>query len=418
VITALLTGLGIALIAFAVTWAICLRIRNYSFLDVAWSYGVMVLAPIYAAMGPGDAKRKWIFAAVGMAWSFRLGTYIFLRVLRHHPQEDVRYEGLRKRWPGAGMFLVFFELQALIVVIFSVPFLLAAWNQTPPGLLEYAGLGISLLALAGESLADRQMKHGVPRWFQWQIIGYSWASRGRWDSALVAMERAARDNSTSQSGLAAYRLAAIGRWLGAVEPSVVAERRLRAGGATDVMRPDHRAELAWLDGLVAVTERDTTALAVARVALRQTGAPEVALLDSSLAAFALDLRGDRPRALALLLALEQDRYRIDNVHPYLAGVHRMTASRWLAVSGDTLGAARLLTWHESMGYRSPQELHANALLAPFANLERAPLLQALGQRQAARDLYERFLAMYDSPIGAHQGLVAEARADLARTTRP
>ena len=158
-ITALLTGLGIALIAFAVTWAICLRIRNYSFLDVAWSYGVMVLAPIYAAMGPGDAKRKWIFAAVGMAWSFRLGTYIFLRVLRHHPQEDVRYEGLRKRWPGAGMFLVFFELQALIVVIFSVPFLLAAWNQTPPGLLEYAGLGISLLALAGESLADRQMKN-------------------------------------------------------------------------------------------------------------------------------------------------------------------------------------------------------------------------------------------------------------------
>jgi len=48
------------------------------------------------------------------------------------------------------MFLIFFELQALIVVIFSIPFLLAAWNQTPPGLLEYAGLGISLLALAGE----------------------------------------------------------------------------------------------------------------------------------------------------------------------------------------------------------------------------------------------------------------------------
>ena len=218
--------------------------------------------------------------------------------------------------------------------------------------------------------------------------------------------------------MVAYRLAAIGRWLGAVEPSVVSARRLRAGGATDVMRPGHRAELAWLDGLVALTERDTAALSAARAALRQTGAPEVALLDSSLAAFAHDLGGDRPRALALLLALENDRYRVDNVHPYLAGVHRMTASRWLAVSGDTLGAARLLTWHESIGFRSPHALHANALLAPFANLERAPLLQALGQREAARELYERFLAIYDSPDPAHQGLVAEARADLARMARP
>jgi serine/threonine protein kinase/TolB-like protein/tetratricopeptide (TPR) repeat protein len=293
-------------------------------------------------------------------------------------------------------------------------------RPSPNGMPDRLRAGIARFEFpaARIDLAERQMKHGVPPWFQWQIIGYSWASRGRWDSALVAMDRGARDNSTSESGLVAYRLAAIGKWLGAVEPSVVSSRRLRAGGATDVMRPGYRAELAWLDGLVAVTERDTAALSAAQAALRQTGAPEVALLDSSLAAFALDLRGDRPHALALLLSLEQDRYRIDNVHAYLAGVHRMTASRWLAVSGDTLGAARLLTWHESMGYRSPQVLHANALLAPFANLERAPLLQALGQREAARELYERFLAIYDSPIGAHQGLVAEARADLARMTRP
>jgi len=37
-------------------------------------------------------------------------------------------------------------------------------------------------------LAERQMRDGVPPWFQWQIIGNSWASRGRWDSALVAMD--------------------------------------------------------------------------------------------------------------------------------------------------------------------------------------------------------------------------------------
>src|SRR5687768_14317026 len=222
------------------------------------------------------------------------------------------------------------------------------------------------------------------------------------------MDRGARDIATSESGLVAYRLAAIGRWLGAVGPSVVSARRVRARGATDLLRPRHRAEMAWLDGLVALTERDTAALAGARAELRQTGAPEMELLDSSLAAFAHDLGGDRPRALAQLLALENDRYRVDNVHPFLAGAHRMTASRWLAMSGDTLGAARLLTWHEAIGLRPAQPMHANALLAPFANLERAPLLLALGQRVAAREHYVRFLTIYDSPDISHQGLVAEA----------
>src|SRR5581483_11400993 len=96
----LLIGLALMLILFAVVWAIGVKIRNYSFLDAIWSYGVAILAPIYAAVGPGHPERRWVFAVLGAAWSLRLGTYIFLRVLKHHPREDVRYEGLRKRWPG------------------------------------------------------------------------------------------------------------------------------------------------------------------------------------------------------------------------------------------------------------------------------------------------------------------------------
>jgi predicted RNA polymerase sigma factor len=92
----------------------------------------------------------------------------------------------------------------------------------------------------------------------------------------------------------------------------------------------------------------------------------------------------------------------------------MTASRWPAASGDAAGAASLLTWHEAVGSRATQALHANALLAPFAYLERAPLLATLGHREAARAHYERFLALYDSPIPAHRGLVAQARAALGR----
>jgi steroid 5-alpha reductase family enzyme len=152
-------GTAISCLSFFAVWMISVRVRNYGFLDVAWSYAVAVLAPLYALFGPGDPLRKWLAAAIGVAWSLRLGTYLLRRVLRHHPQEDPRYETLRKRWPGPLMFLAFFQLQALIAVVFSLPFLFMAFNQSP-GLapLEIAGLSLAALSLAGEALADAQMK--------------------------------------------------------------------------------------------------------------------------------------------------------------------------------------------------------------------------------------------------------------------
>ncbi|MFL5617516.1 MAG: protein kinase domain-containing protein [Gemmatimonadaceae bacterium] len=266
-------------------------------------------------------------------------------------------------------------------------------------------------------LAERELHMGHAAGFQWQIIANGWASRGGWDTALVAVDRAAGNRVTPQAGLIGYRLAAIGEWLGAIEPSVTTSRRKRASGAPEQMRPTDRAELAWLDGLIATARRDGVALTAARNALRRSRAPEATRLDSSLVAFARELAGDRSHAIELMLALERDRYHVSAAHPYLAGVNRISASRWLAASGDSVEAARLLTWHEAIGYRLPQPLHANAVLAPIANLERARLLTALGQPEAARVHYARFLAAYDSPVPTLRGLVAEARAGLARTNR-
>jgi steroid 5-alpha reductase family enzyme len=90
-------------------------------------------------------------------WSLRLGLYVLIRVLRLHPREDARYRTLREQWPGPGRFLLFFELQALIAVVFSLPFLLAAVNPRPQlGTSEWLGLALALCATAGEALADLQ----------------------------------------------------------------------------------------------------------------------------------------------------------------------------------------------------------------------------------------------------------------------
>ena len=162
-ITLLVTGLTIAAMYFAITWAISVRIRNYGLLDVAFSYGVAILAPLYALSAPsvsnGAALRKWLMTAIGVAWSLRLGTYILVRVLRHHPAEDVRYQTLRQRWPSPLRFLGFFELQAVLVVIFSLPFLLVSFNAAPAiAPIEIAGLALAVVALAGETVADLQLQ--------------------------------------------------------------------------------------------------------------------------------------------------------------------------------------------------------------------------------------------------------------------
>lgn len=156
-LSSLLIATGTALIGFALVWLVCLRINNYGFLDAAWSLSIAVLAPLYAALGDGDPGRRLAFTLVGAAWSLRLGLYVLIRVARLHPREDARYRTLREKWPGPWRFLVFFELQALIAVVFSLPFLLASRNPQPGlGFFEWLGLMLAVCAIAGESLSDWQ----------------------------------------------------------------------------------------------------------------------------------------------------------------------------------------------------------------------------------------------------------------------
>lgn len=153
----LLIALAVAVVAFALVWLVCVRINNYGFLDAIWSLSVAILSPIYAFLGNGDPLRRLVFTLVGVAWSLRLGLYILVRVWRHHPHEDKRYRTLREKWPGPGRFLLFFELQAAIAVVFSFPFLLATLNPRPTlGVFEIAGLLLAAGATIGEATADWQ----------------------------------------------------------------------------------------------------------------------------------------------------------------------------------------------------------------------------------------------------------------------
>jgi steroid 5-alpha reductase family enzyme len=142
-------------------WLLARRLHNAGIVDVAWAAGFTPVALLYAPTGSGMTLRRALLASMVGVWSLRLASYLYVRVRALHPREDRRYARLRSQW-GAhadARMLGFFQLQALLLVLLSVPFWLICLNPRPSlAPLEWAGVVTWLLAVSGESAADRQLK--------------------------------------------------------------------------------------------------------------------------------------------------------------------------------------------------------------------------------------------------------------------
>ncbi|HEY1726279.1 MAG TPA: DUF1295 domain-containing protein [Steroidobacteraceae bacterium] len=156
-----LWALLFALVLMALVWAVAVRIGNAGIVDIAWATGFAPVVLFYALAGNGAPARRVLMAAMVMLWSLRLGIYLFWRVSAHHPHEDRRYARLRAQWGrqvNRRMF-GFFQLQALLLAVLSLPWLLVCMNPAPQlQPIELAAAGLWLLALGGESLADGELK--------------------------------------------------------------------------------------------------------------------------------------------------------------------------------------------------------------------------------------------------------------------
>ena len=153
------SGAAALAVMMFVIWLVSVRLQNAGIVDVGWSLGLVILSVWYAWQGPGFAPRRWIMAGMVTFWGLRLALHLVRRIASE--PEDGRYQQLRRDWAGKNInlrFLFFFEFQALLDVLLSLPMLLAALNRAPRLLaLEYAGVGLWLLAVVGESIADAQL---------------------------------------------------------------------------------------------------------------------------------------------------------------------------------------------------------------------------------------------------------------------
>ncbi len=243
-----------------------------------------------------------------------------------------------------------------------------------------------------------------------------WAARGAWDSALATMDQRTGADSGRPAALDAYRLAVLGAWLGAIPNGEAAARRPAAARTAVMNMPVFKAEIAWLDGILAMARQDARGLASAAAAVRAANDtfPRRSRL-VNLAPFELALRGNRHAAASQLATLEMESADHNpwmgyDTHPLRRAIHRMAATPWLLAVGDTARAVELLSWHHALSAPFEEKIVA----APLAYLMLARIEEARGQFALAERDYRQFLGRYDMPSASHRHLVEEGHAALAR----
>ncbi len=155
-----LIGLTTVCFLMAIVWIIHLVMKNAGVVDAFWGIGIVVLTAIYVICGCGFQPRKRMIYLMVAIWGFRLSTHIIRRMMQER-SEDSRYKNIREAWKTHVplKFFLFFEFQALLQTVLSVPFLFICLNKNPSiQWIEWVGAAIWLMALLGETIADQQLK--------------------------------------------------------------------------------------------------------------------------------------------------------------------------------------------------------------------------------------------------------------------
>lgn len=160
ILVATVMGFGLAL-AMSGAWLVQHRLKNAGWVDVIWTFatGVAGVAGALLPLGAGFSERQILVAALVGLWSLRLGIYLAGRV--SHGPEDVRYAALRQEWGEnyPKRMFGFLQIQAAAAWLLSLSVMVAGHNPKPGlGWQDAAGVAVLLIAIAGEGLADAQMR--------------------------------------------------------------------------------------------------------------------------------------------------------------------------------------------------------------------------------------------------------------------
>ncbi|OBI47482.1 hypothetical protein A5707_19605 [Mycobacterium kyorinense] len=153
---------GVSIAAIAVIQAVALvigrRIGRYNVVDVAWGIGFIAVAVVAAALGDGDAPRRWLVLVLVAVWGSRLSWHIHRKSAGKG--EDPRYADLLRGATLSQVVRKVFVLQGFAIWFVALPLQLSAVSgPTPRPLLPVTVAGVLLwtVGVAFEAVGDRQL---------------------------------------------------------------------------------------------------------------------------------------------------------------------------------------------------------------------------------------------------------------------
>lgn len=155
-------SLTVALVVLAKTaaWLWQLRNRNAGMVDAIWACTLGSLAFVYAVAGDAPVGLRVLLAVMGGAWGLRLGVHLWIR--NYGKPEDWRYAQLRAEWGDKAnhkMFWFFQFQNVFTIVLAASAFAPVAYRSgTPASWAIGLAVGLWLLSVIGEGVADRQME--------------------------------------------------------------------------------------------------------------------------------------------------------------------------------------------------------------------------------------------------------------------
>ena len=148
---------GLAAALQLILWLVQQRTKNAGIVDVGWAGAFALVVGLFAARGRID--DAWPIAIVVVLWSVRLTWHLIARGAASSPEEG-RYAALRSKWGAAASvrFFIFFQAQAALVGVLSSAFVVPFMRAASCPVLMWVGVGISALAVLGETVADAQLR--------------------------------------------------------------------------------------------------------------------------------------------------------------------------------------------------------------------------------------------------------------------
>lgn len=152
----------LGLIIFShIMYLIALWRKDYSVVDIAWGLGFIIVIGLSFTLNRSPDLRASLVLALVSVWGMRLSLYLLVRNLKKG-QEDFRYSQMREgwgQWANVQAYFKIFWLQPLILIAVSFGLMITVARPTIPlNGLDLIGVGIALLGLVIETVADEQMR--------------------------------------------------------------------------------------------------------------------------------------------------------------------------------------------------------------------------------------------------------------------